>query len=326
MWHSWLLLFALSLGLIPVILVVGDANFCFPTGNCYTVNTTPLAFDNAKMTCGFKGFLASMKNQQEKNEILNIVAQLQDQRHMYTFWLGLYLPACVIDKQLLYGYVWVSGGDTTEVSEWINPPKPSCTTNKKCVILDSRKNISRSSAVTLMWKDIRCKRKLPSICRSNESGHFVSSTDQYSTQASVTNQYKTDTSITAQHTDISSSTKQVNVPSDLPSFSESALSPSTDLHSASSTSAPHSEDDNLLDRLVIPLILGLVAFGILVMLVWGGAQMCIRKRKPKRRKSIIPALPEAPEGSETDSTDHSSSEEEDDDEEEAELQDRTQDP
>ncbi|KAM8920875.1 uncharacterized protein RCH25_015620 [Pelodytes ibericus] len=75
------------------------------------------------------------------------------------------------------------------------------------------------------------------------------------------------------------------------------------------SSAPPAEgntEEGWFDTLLIPLILGLVAFGILAMLLWGGIQMCVRKKKPPRKKSIAPVEPE---GSDTDSTDHSSSEE-----------------
>lgn len=407
MWHSWLLLFALSVGLVPV--AFGDDHLCFETGNCYTVNTTALTFYDAKMACGVKGVLASMKNQHEMEELKTFVSQLQDQRNINKFWLGLYLPACITKDKDLYGFVWVSGENTTEVTGWKNIPKSLCT-RKKCVILETTKDRSTiGPSVTLVWKNVKCKQNFPSICRYSESKQALpskgmevvtqTSTDHSKIQTSFSDQYTTHTSITTQHAEVSSSTSQVNVPcnifvrnvtsactliisyacnathcscrnmndstllymkcnnllniscqqlctqsmniscscnyyypceedectTDLLSSPKSPVSSSTNLDSARSTSAPVSDDDNLLDRLIIPLILGLVAFGILVMLVWGGVQMCIRKRKPKRRKSIAPAPPEA---SDTDSTDHSSSEEEEDNDDEGDREscDRTEDP
>ncbi|XP_002935391.1 C-type lectin domain family 14 member A [Xenopus tropicalis] len=82
----------------------------------------------------------------------------------------------------------------------------------------------------------------------------------------------------------------------------------TTLPAQSNATGPLVDDETLFERLIIPLILGLVALGILAMLLWGGIQMCVRKKKPPRKKSIVPMEPK---GSETDSTDHSSSEDED---------------
>lgn len=93
------------------------------------------------------------------------------------------------------------------------------------------------------------------------------------------------------------------------------MSTSPVVHAA--TSPPLNDDENLFEKLVLPLILGLVALGILIMLIWGGVQMCVRRRKPKRKKSIVPAA--EPEASDTDSTDNSSSDEEGDSQDMAEM-------
>lgn len=396
MWNSCLLLFAFSSGLVAG--AFGDEPFCIPNGNCYTLNRAGLTFDEANMTCSSKGSLASIKTKQEQKEFLDSVTHFQKKGNVSSFWLGLYLPVCITSVKDLYGFVWVSGGDTTEVSGWKTIPKPSCTTNKKCVILEYNK--STSNTRPLDWKNVRCQRKLPSICRSSKSRDISETKDIQIVTPSYTDPYAKHPSFTVQnteytpHTEIPSFTSQVDVPcetfwknrtfssctltlsyacnatdclcgsmndskelykhrqcqdsmnmdclqqciklmniscscddpytpcegkectSDLPGSRESPV--------ARSTSVPGTEDDTVLDRLIIPLILGLVAFGILVMLVWGGVQMCIRKRRPKRRKSIAPVPQEA---SDTDSTDHSSSDEEEDDEEgEGELQDRTEEP
>ncbi|KAG9461658.1 hypothetical protein GDO78_016117 [Eleutherodactylus coqui] len=383
---SWILRLAVWLGFAPMDL--GTKPFCYPTGNCYTVLSTELPFTNANMSCGPNGLLPTMKSELEKKEILQFATNFQARRNLGEFWIGLYQPDqnCTVKDNNLYGFIWISGEDDTEVSEWNNIPKKLCDTKKKCVFLQSKWGVTNSGLqnLTWFWKNDKCNRKLPSICRFPIE--FTPSGDVEMFSTLPTNLSKELMSFPTQTTERSPSTINVlcreprgnetitceveNIPYSCnhthclcglmddegggyglsrcqENLNESCLSQcirssniscvcrdhqtscnraectinttmtSSPMTHATVSSTPN-EDDNLFEKLIIPLILGLVALGILIMLVWGGIQMCVRKKKkPKRRKSIIPTL--EPEPSETDSTDNSSSDEEGDSQDMAEM-------
>lgn len=385
---SWILLLAVWQVFVPMYL--GNKPVCYPTGNCYTVLVTELPFTNANMSCGAKGSLATMKSEQEKKEILQFATQFQNRTNISKFWIGLHLPAksCIKKDSKLYGFVWISGEDDTKVSEWDNSPNISCTTNKRCVILQSKWGPSTSGlrSLTWFWKQVKCIRTFPSICRfpiafspsedveilspppTDQPTQFTSSptptTEMIPSTINVLcREFRGNETITCEVKNVSYSCNDTHclcgqrddngggykLRRCQENLNESCLgqcirssniscicgdhqtscdrgectintsitpmSTSPVVHAA--TSSPLNDDENLFEKLVLPLILGLVALGILIMLIWGGVQMCVRRRKPKRKKSIVPAA--EPEASDTDSTDNSSSDEEGDSQDMAEM-------
>ncbi|XP_073495030.1 uncharacterized protein [Phyllobates terribilis] len=373
---SWILLLAVWLGFAPMYR--GNKPGCYPTGNCYTIIITELTFTDANLNCGPKGSLTTMKSEQEKREILQFATQFQNRRNFSEFWIGLYQPekTCIVKDKNLYGFIWISGEEETQVSEWDKIPKKTCTTKKRCVILQSRLSTTNTGFgnITWFWKNDKCTRRLPSICRfpteftpiedlpstapttqpmeltsfptqttemippsinvlcrefidnetvtcevenipysCNDTYCFCGQMDdkgggyglrscQENTSENCLGQCVTSSNISCVCGDHQTSCDKAEC-----TINTSIMAMSTSAVVQVATSLPFYDYDNLFENLVIPLILGLVALGILIMLVWGGVQMCVRKKKPKRKKSIIPVA--EPEASDTDSTDNSSDEE-----------------
>ncbi|KAG8449535.1 hypothetical protein GDO86_016254 [Hymenochirus boettgeri] len=379
--------------------------YCFQSGNCYRIHTNLQNFHNANSLCGSKGSLATMRDQQEEKEILELMSPFHSMLNIYTFWIGLLRPAgnCGLHDRILKGFSWISGGEDSSVNYWNGVPKKKCNV-ERCVALKAGNN-------KLVWKDIDCHRYFYSICRFNITWNVSSDVEEEPikilhpfTEWNTSNmlpeiskiilqcwgcvgnmslaceaknsqllckkkhcfcgaldshrsgQEKKNCGESYKGSCLQQCFNHMPVPCTLPSetpftdvYSQStdtimtdtsclcgderspcqgkcrfnaSVSPSN-LTSMTTKMPPQTnfttafrDDESLFETLILPLILGLVALGILVMLLWGGIQMCVRKKKPQRKKSIVPS--EAV-GNETDSTDHSSSDEEEDTQDRAEV-------
>ncbi|OCT64806.1 hypothetical protein XELAEV_18041045mg [Xenopus laevis] len=402
---SAFLLLVVCLCMAPMFL--GEDIYCFPSGNCYRILTRQQKFQDAISSCGSKGILASMKDKQEENEILQLTSSFYGNQDTYFFWIGLSKPTgeCVVEHKTLKGFVWISGGENSSLDYWESKPKKSCT-SKRCVALKVGNH-------SLVWKDFPCKKTYFSVCRSKVSWKVSAedlekplktlhpffdkdAPDMFSEATTIIIHCRGcegNVSLTCKAekmqvlctkpqcfcagvegdgrgTEQENCREQngiscleqclnpayVSAPCTLPpptpntvvyNWSKSpdiqvtacpcldedilcqdkcafniSSSPANLTDTTTTLPAPNNttylvvDDETLFETLIIPLILGLVALGILAMLLWGGIQMCVRKTKPPRKKSIVPMEPK---GSETDSTDHSSSEEEEDPQDKAEL-------
>ncbi|MEE6492885.1 hypothetical protein FKM82_016659 [Ascaphus truei] len=388
----WVLL-AVALCMAPMFL--GEDILCYESGNCYMLYSQSLNFSAALTACGSKGFLATMKDEQEEREIMQFLRQFQDKLALGVFWIGLSKQpkSCAVKQSKLYGFNWVTGGDNSTVSYWAEPPKKSCT-SKRCVGLQSGSGpLSPGPGNrTWGWKDHRCSKRFASICRSHAPWKFSNLqgagyetilhlfTDHYTymffpEESEVTilcggfggNITLTCGVVNGSHTCMNSQCTCVEVDGkgrgsesrrcrehEQVSCLQLCLNPYSNVSctctaghnpcDSTGTECPFTisispplqtpnstvkydlglttgvseyGEESLFDSLFIPLILGLVALGMLAMLVWGGIHMCLIRRKPRRKKSIVPT--NEPEGSETDFTDRSSSDEDEEVEDGTEI-------
>ncbi|CAH2328421.1 Hypothetical predicted protein [Pelobates cultripes] len=358
--HTCIIL-AVCLCMAPMLL--GEDILCFHhSGNCYMIQTKKLIFMDANTECGPRGSLATMKDEQELFEILQLASAFENKPDIDAFWIGLIRQnkECVVPSKKTQGYSWVSGGNDSKVEYWGEYPKPSCM-RRRCVGLQKWNGPvkSREGHHLWAWKDSKCNSNFSSICRSHYSWNFSmihSFKDQnipdflpemskitilckeFDTNITLTCKVEngfysclniqcscsalgcTESKSCLQHclipsnfscncSDAFSLCNQTGANCTVSTSGSSTPQTYTDVYNISVSPSRQSDDEeeSWFDTLLIPLILGLVALGILLMLVWGGAQMCVRKKKPPRKKSIVPVETQ---GSDTDSTDHSSSDEE----------------
>ncbi|KAG2467222.1 thrombomodulin-like [Polypterus senegalus] len=93
--------------------------FCF-VDSCYSVHEEATDFPTARAACdAYGGHLMTMRYMPA-----DFLRSLSGEVQKRSFWIGLYLPKgrCVDDLKKLRGFQWVTGGESTEFSNWKETP------------------------------------------------------------------------------------------------------------------------------------------------------------------------------------------------------------
>lgn len=136
----------------------GAAHETLCTSNaCLTAHIERVSFEKAQQNCRDNGgYLMTQRDRQEEEELISLLSLIQRQRLDRTlkFWIGLKLHRqdCVLPKQALKGFKWVSGEKYSYFSNWKKDPVHTCT-EERCV----RVEFNSSGQSELRWTAGSCR-------------------------------------------------------------------------------------------------------------------------------------------------------------------------
>ncbi|XP_029972853.1 complement component C1q receptor [Salarias fasciatus] len=127
------------------------------SNTCFTAHMERMSFEKAQQNCRDNGgYLMTQRDRQEEAALLSLLSLIQRQRQDRTlrFWIGLKLHRqdCVLPKQALKGFKWVSGEKDSYYSNWKEDPVETCTA-ERCV----RVEFSSSGQSDLKWTAGQCR-------------------------------------------------------------------------------------------------------------------------------------------------------------------------
>ncbi|XP_043912947.1 complement component C1q receptor [Protopterus annectens] len=145
------------------VLLEQTETICVPSA-CYTVHIRDASvnFDTAQRECHSNGGnLITIKTAAEAVHVQSLLNNISFSDHTadsHDLWIGLYLPVkqCYQEHKPLKGYIWISGGEESDYSNWQKEPTKSCTT-RRCVILTYN---SEKSDKNMKWSDVSCNKML----------------------------------------------------------------------------------------------------------------------------------------------------------------------
>uniref|UniRef100_A0A4W5M6R0 C-type lectin domain containing 14A n=1 Tax=Hucho hucho TaxID=62062 RepID=A0A4W5M6R0_9TELE len=138
---------------------------CVPVAEPYSLHLDPLNFHNALEACQPGSFLTKVASMEEASKILKVILDRESTEHTFQFWVGLMKGkgSCVKHDAPLKGFKWtVDSSSDTELDQWKDLPKPTCT-GIYCVSLSGEFN--GTEIVNWGFVSSTCKTEHPFICK-----------------------------------------------------------------------------------------------------------------------------------------------------------------
>ncbi|XP_060939077.1 complement component C1q receptor [Limanda limanda] len=106
------------------------------SNTCFTIHMDEVSFAMAQENCvNNGGNLMTIRDTEEENVLRSLLSQIKGQRQdkVLQFWIGLKLKRgkCVLADKTLRGFMWASGEDDSQYSNWGEEPVSTCT--ERCV-------------------------------------------------------------------------------------------------------------------------------------------------------------------------------------------------
>ncbi|CAB1428649.1 unnamed protein product [Pleuronectes platessa] len=106
------------------------------SNTCFTIHMDKVSFAMAQENCVHNGGnLMTIRDTEEENVLRSLLSQIKGQRQDkgLEFWIGLKLNRgkCVLADKTLRGFMWASGEEDSQYSNWGEEPVSTCT--ERCV-------------------------------------------------------------------------------------------------------------------------------------------------------------------------------------------------
>ncbi|XP_042357011.1 complement component C1q receptor [Plectropomus leopardus] len=125
---------------------------------CYTLHTDLVTFEEARQYCfHYGGYLITVRDIEEEDVLRSLLSQIQ---RPLKVWIGLKLNRgdCVLPREALFGFKWVSGEEDSSYSNWEKEPDTTCT-RERCV------EVNYNLSGQLKWTAGPCKRSSFYACK-----------------------------------------------------------------------------------------------------------------------------------------------------------------
>ncbi|XP_068194265.1 C-type lectin domain family 14 member A [Antennarius striatus] len=135
----------------------------------YVIHSTPANFDQAMRECS-PGVVTTLATVQELTDIFLLISSSISPLNQkeFSFWVGLrkVKNECVVPTLPLKGFKWVEdGSEETQVSRWMEEPKPTCIT-VRCAVLKGE--VTGSSVIRWGLSSVTCKNRYKFICKHRD--------------------------------------------------------------------------------------------------------------------------------------------------------------